>query len=356
MNQKIDFKKKIGLELFRRIQKNSVKMHELKTLFWECTLRCNLSCRHCGSDCKKEAGAPDMPVADFLKVIDEITPHVNPNKTLITIVGGEALVRNDIEECGRYLYDHGFPWGIVTNGMLLTRERLDSLMGAGMRSLAISLDGFEEVHNNIRRNDQSYKRAIAAVKMLVNEPDIVWDIVTCATPLNFGSLKTFKEFLVSLGVKRWRIFTVFPVGRAAEDTELQITDSEFQELMEFIKTTRQEGIIDLSYGCEGFMGNYETEIRDNFYHCSAGVNVASILVDGSISGCTSIRSKFHQGNIYKDSFVDVWENRFEKYRNRAWTRKGQCAECNVYRYCMGNGMHLYDENENLLLCHYNRLR
>lgn len=356
MNQKLDFKKKVGLELFRRIHKNSVQMHELKTLFWECTMRCNLSCRHCGSDCKKEAGTPDMPVADFLKVIDEITPHVNPNKTFITIAGGEALVRNDIEVCGRYLYDHGFPWGIVTNGMLLTRERLDSLLGAGMRSLSISLDGFEEVHNNIRRNDQSYKRAIAAIKMLVKEPEIVWDIVTCATPLNFRSLKTFKEFLVSLGVKRWRIFTVFPVGRAAADKELQITDSEFQELMEFIKITRQEGIIDLSYGCEGFLGNYETEIRDNFYHCSAGINVASILVDGSISGCTSIRSKFYQGNIYKDSFVDVWENRFERYRNREWTRKGKCAECKVYRYCLGNGMHLYDENENLLLCHYDRLR
>ncbi|MEG2493619.1 MAG: radical SAM protein, partial [Rikenellaceae bacterium] len=237
MEQKLDLRKRIGLELFRKIQKNSVKLHELKTLFWECTLRCNLSCRHCGSDCKKIAGTPDMPIADFLKIIDEITPHVNPNKTLIIIAGGEALVRKDIEVCGSYLYDHGFPWGIVTNGMLLDRKRLDSLLAAGMRSLAISLDGFEEVHNNIRRNEDSYKKAIAAIKMLVNEKDLVWDIVTCATPLNINSLKTFKEFLISLGVKRWRIFTVFPVGRAAEDKELQITDNEFKQLMEFIKAT-----------------------------------------------------------------------------------------------------------------------
>lgn len=356
MGQKLDLRKKIGLELFRKIHKNGTKIHELKTLFWECTLRCNLSCRHCGSDCKKEAQTPDMPIADFLKVIDDIKPHVNPNKTFIIFSGGEVLMRKDLEICGRYLYDNGFPWGIVTNGMLLDRERIDSLMGSGMRSLTVSLDGFEEVHNNIRRNDQSYKRVIEAIKMLVKEEDLVWDIVTCATPLNFDSLKTFKAFLISLGVKKWRIFTVFPVGRAAQDRELQITNAQFKELMEFIKTTRKEGIIDLSYGCEGFLGNYESEIRDNFYHCSAGVNVASVLADGSISGCTSIRSKFYQGNIYKDNFVNVWNTKFEKYRNREWTRKEKCADCNVYRYCLGNGMHLYDENENLLLCHYERLK
>lgn len=41
-----------------------------------------------------------MPVEDFLKVIDEITPHVDPHKVMITFTGGEALVRKDIEACG----------------------------------------------------------------------------------------------------------------------------------------------------------------------------------------------------------------------------------------------------------------
>lgn len=91
------------------------------------------------------------------------------------------------------------------------------------------------------------------------------------------------------------------------------------------------------------------------FQCHAGVSVGSVLADGSISGCPSIRANFHQGNIYKDDFMDIWENKFIPYQNRSWTRKGTCADCKMFRYCEGNGMHLYDNEENLLFCHYKRL-
>lgn len=112
MDKRPNIKKHIALELFRSIKKNRAKLHELRTLFWECTLRCNVSCRHCGSDCHVSASVPDMPVEDFLKVIDDITPYVEPNKVLVIFTGGEALVRKDIEKCGLELYRRGYPWGI----------------------------------------------------------------------------------------------------------------------------------------------------------------------------------------------------------------------------------------------------
>ncbi|WP_420515264.1 hypothetical protein, partial [Klebsiella pneumoniae] len=90
-----------------------------------------------------------------------------------------------------------------------------------------------------------------------------------------------KEFLLSLGVKRWRLFTVFPVGRAAKDPELQLSNRDFRGVMEFIKRTRKEGRIKTAYGCEGFLGNYEGDVRDHFFHCQAGVSVGSVLVDGA---------------------------------------------------------------------------
>ena len=127
MNKRPGLRKRLALELFRSIRKNRAKIHELRTLFWECTLRCNASCLHCGSDCHVSSEHPDMPVEDFLKVIDEITPHVDPHKVMITFTGGEALVRKDIEECGRELNRREYPWGIVSNGLLLNRARLDSL-------------------------------------------------------------------------------------------------------------------------------------------------------------------------------------------------------------------------------------
>ena len=109
----------------------------------------------------------------------------------------------------------------------------------------------------------------------------------------------------------------------------------------------------MSYSCEGFLGDYEGDVRDHLFHCAAGVSVASILIDGSISACTSIRGKYYQGNIYKDDFWDVWENRFQPYRNRSWMRKQEpCDQCKVWRYCEGSGMHMRREDGSLMLCHY----
>jgi len=355
MNKKLTFRKRVALELFRRIRKNNTRLHELNTLFWECTLRCNLTCRHCGSDCKTASGRPDMPIKDFMDVIEQITPHVNPNHTMIIFSGGEPLMRNDLETCGLELYRRGFPWGLVSNGLALNRRRLDSLLAAGLHAITISLDGFEEAHNWLRGHPQSYDKALNAIRMLTQEKDLVWDVVTCVNRKNLDQLTDFKSFLIDTGVSDWRIFTIFPVGRAVTFPELQLSDSQFTAVFDFIRATRKEKRIRLSYGCEGFLGGYEMEVRDQFYQCHAGINVASILIDGSISACTSIRANFNQGNIYKDKFMDVWNNRFQPFRNREWARKGVCSDCSLFRYCEGNGMHLHDDDGNLLFCHYKRL-
>ena len=355
MNKKPSLRKKIGLEIFRKMRHNNAHLHELTTLFWECTLRCNLSCLHCGSDCHVQSDKKDMPIADFMRVIDEITPHVNPHKTMIIFTGGEALLRRDLEICGKELYDRGFPWGLVSNGMALTQQRLNSLLNSGLHSITISFDGFEEAHNWLRRNPNSYDNALNAIKMLTKVKDIAWDVVTCVNKKNISDLTAFKELLIETGVKEWRIFTIFPVGRAAEHAELQLSNEEFTSVLNFIRETRKEKRIHLSYGCEGFLGNYEQEVRDHFYTCHAGINVASVLADGSISACPSIRSNFNQGNIYTDNFWEVWNNRFEPFRNREWAHTGKCADCNMWRYCEGNGMHLHDDDGKLLVCHYGRI-
>ena len=44
--------------------------------------------------------------------------------------------------------------------------------------------------------------------------------------------------------KYWRIFSIFPVGRAKDDPTLAVTDAQFREVLEFIKRTRKEGRID----------------------------------------------------------------------------------------------------------------
>lgn len=100
-------KKIILLEKGKAINAERVKRHYLQQLFWECTLKCNLRCRHCGSDCKAEDSRKDMPLNDLIRVLDEIKTQIDYPLLIIT-TGGEPLMRKDIFECGIEIKKRGF--------------------------------------------------------------------------------------------------------------------------------------------------------------------------------------------------------------------------------------------------------
>lgn len=349
------FLQRVKLERDRQLNRQRTKQHLLQQLFWECTLKCNLSCQHCGSDCKVSSLQDDMPLTDFTPVLDTLATHLNPSQLLVITTGGEPLVRPDIVECGRAITSRGFRWGMVSNGMLLNQQMLTDLLDAGLYTIAISLDGFEQDHNWMRGHALSFNRAVSAIKLLTQTDNLVWDVITCVNRRNVNQLEEFKQFLISIGVHHWRIFTVFPAGRAKDNPELILTNDETRTVMEFIKQTRLEGKINLSYSCEGFLADYEYHVRDYSFFCQAGINVASVLCDGSISGCLSIRSNYHQGNIYTDNLWEVWNNRFHIYRNHQWMKTNECADCEMWRYCQGNGMHLRDDDGSLIQCNLKKL-
>ena len=346
-------KKKITLALFRQHRKNQIRLHELNYLFWECTLRCNLKCLHCGSDCTQETATPDMPLSDFLKVLDTITPHVNTRKTMIALTGGEPLMRKDLAECGREFYKREYPWGMVTNGYELTKERLNELLQSGLRSITVSFDGLTpETHDWLRGKNGSYEWAINAIAMIVSIKNFTYDVVTCVNKRNINDLEGLKKLLIRLGVKQWRLFSIFPKGRAENNPLLKLSAEEFRMMLEFIKQTRKEGLINASYSCEGFLGDYEMEVRDMPFFCRAGVHIGSVLVDGNISACPSLRADYIQGNIYKDDFWTVWNERYQIMRDRSWTKTDICEKCKSFKYCDGNGLHLREQkNDKLLCCH-----
>ena len=62
MSERLGFYKKVMLELNHAVLQKRIDEHELHQLFWECTLRCNLNCRHCGSDCRMLSEKDDMPL------------------------------------------------------------------------------------------------------------------------------------------------------------------------------------------------------------------------------------------------------------------------------------------------------
>ena len=322
---------------------------------------CNLACEYCYY--LEKAALYDSEPRTLMsdEVLERyISEYIRSQTTLevyFTWHGGEPLMRPDLEQCGAAIYAKGFPWGMVTNALAMTEKRYHALRRAGMHSATVSLDGLRDDHNAMRGHAQSFDRATAAIRMMGADKGFVFDVVTCVNRHNLSQLDQIKELLISLGTTRWRLFSIFPSGRAATDADLQLSNEELRQLLDYIARNRKnEQRISLSYGCEGFLGNYEGEVRNHFFACQAGVTVGSVLIDGSISACTSIRSDFHQGNIYQDDFMEVWESRYQPYRDREWMRKGDCADCKYFRYCRGNGMHLRDANGELYFCHLKRLK
>jgi radical SAM protein with 4Fe4S-binding SPASM domain len=375
----------IGRLLHRAFRANETAVHELNYLFWECTTRCNLHCRHCGSDCFAASRDVDMPLEDFLRAFDTIPAEGRAKPFTVVLTGGEPLLRPDITEVGRALRSRGVSWGMVSNGWFYDEAMHRKLMDSGMGTLTISLDGLAESHDWMRGHPGSYLRAERAIALAAAEgPRLAFDVVTCVNKRNFNELEALYARLQELGVPQWRIFTVIPIGRAADDPDMQLSDAEFTALMDFIARKREirrsgsanDGhVVGLSsssfagltgesrqmkvtFSCEGYLGRYEKQVRDVPFFCHAGVNIASVLIDGRICACPNIdRDVFSQGNIYQDKFYQAWEERFAPFRDRRWTRKGRCADCKVWRDCLGNGMHnWHGDCASVLNCHYAKIK
>ncbi len=381
--------------LFRRFRVMETQVHELNYLFWECTTRCNLHCLHCGSDCAAASADSDMPLEDFLRAFDTIPKKEIAHPFTVVLTGGEPLLRPDLTEVGHALRRRGVGWSMVSNGWLYDQEIHRRLMGAGLGALTISLDGLKDEHDWMRGREGCFRRTLDAIAIAAQERRLNFDVVTCVNQRNLPQLQSIHDLLAGLGVPQWRIFTIIPIGRAKQQPELHLTDAQFVELMEFIKAKRAtlphsatqlpshpatqplshpatqppshsttqppshsatRSPMNVTFSCEGYLGRYECEVRPTPYFCHAGVNIASVLIDGTICGCPNIdRDAFGQGNIYRDNLWEVWNHRFEPFRDRRWARKGMCADCKMFGNCLGNGMHNWhgDCNE-VINCHYRK--
>ena len=347
--------------LFRQFRKLETNNHELNYLFWECTQRCNLSCRHCGSDCFASAKDLDMPLEDFLKALDTIPPK---NRLIVVLTGGEPLLRPDIQEIGMEITRRGYLWSMVSNGFFYTEEMHRKLMSSGMRALTISLDGMEDTHNWMRGNPKSHENALKAIGIAAKEKRLDFDVVSCINKRNLPQLEEMYSTLSGLGVKQWRLFTIIPIGRAIQEPDLHLSNQEMVRLMDFIAEKRKglskrrgaDRAMEVSFSCEGYLGKYEEKVRPVRHFCHAGINIASVLIDGRICACPNIdRDVFSQGSIYKDNLYEVWENKFQVFRKRNWAKKGTCSRCPQFKNCLGGGMHnWHGDCAQTLSCHYRR--
>jgi len=346
------------MPLRRRLETD---VHPLRYLFLEVTRRCNLRCRHCGSDCSRAPVPGELSTAEWCGFIEGLAARTRPRSILMVLTGGEPLCHPELSAILQTVRRCGFPWGMVTNGWSLDGETLGTLLSLGLRSLTVSLDGLRPSHDWLRGVAGSFDRALAACELLAEAGPPVWDVVTCAHPRNLEELPEVHALLARVGVPVWRIFTIFPRGRAATSDELLLKAEELRSLLDWIASARSgaaRGGLLPSYGCEGYLpASVDRAVRDQPYFCRAGINIASVLADGSIGACPNIDPALIQGNTRGDDFLRVWEDRFEAFRDRSWMRTGHCAECGEWPRCQGNSLHLWDtERAEPALCHFSALQ
>lgn len=96
--------------------------------------RCNLSCTYCNE--YDDHSAP-VPTPDVLRRIDRLAEL---GTGIVTLSGGEPLLHPDLEGIIRHIRHRGSIATVITNGYLLTRDRIRGLNRAGLDHLQVSID------------------------------------------------------------------------------------------------------------------------------------------------------------------------------------------------------------------------
>jgi len=99
--------------------------------------RCNLACTYCN---EFDHSSEPVPIAEMLARIDKLAAL---GVSVITISGGEPLLHPQLEEIIRRIRSHGVLATLISNGYLLSVERIQALNDAGLDYLQISIDNVE---------------------------------------------------------------------------------------------------------------------------------------------------------------------------------------------------------------------
>lgn len=328
-----------------RINTGRPRLPVLMTLFLEVTLRCNAYCEHCGSNCGMDQ-AYDKLSADAIKnTLYDVASKYQSKRIMLNVAGGEPLLREDLFDIMTHATELGFPWGMTTNGFLVNNSIIEEMKKSGMQTISVSLNGLKSTHEKICGVANCYEKVINNIKLLKEAGFLdCLQITTVVSKNNIHELEELYNLVIALDVDSWRVMQVDSIGRARDNDSLLLEKNELLYLYDFIAKKRKISNIEITTSCSHYLGNYEMKLRDWSFACNAGVNIASILSNGDIYVCPSVERHHEliQGNIQNDSFIDVWENRFEYFRMPERLNISTCADCVHRSNCMGDSFHTWD--------------
>lgn len=209
----------------------------LNSIAIDITYRCNFRCKHC-YNCSGEHTRKEMSDEEVLSIVQQCA---NEKPGSLCICGGETFLREKL------LYDIGrnvkqispsTSLNIVTNGYLLNDSNIKKLKQSGFDLIQVSLDGATpESHNWLRGNNLSYKRAINAIRLAVNEG---FDVgVACApTTVNRDEIAKVAKLCNELGVKMFRVQPLMIIGRGNSLKDKLLTSNDYFKLSQNLAKLR----------------------------------------------------------------------------------------------------------------------
>jgi radical SAM protein with 4Fe4S-binding SPASM domain len=334
---------------------------------WEITLKCDLACRHCGSRAGR-ARPDELTTAEALDLVDQMAEL---GVKEVTVIGGEAYLRDDWLDIVRRVRGHGMQCTMTTGGRGLTPELARAAKEAGLQSVSVSVDGLRDTHDALRGVKGSYDSAIAGLGYL-KAAGIPVSANTQIGRQSMYEIEQVFEVLRDAGIHSWQIQITVAMGRAADEPHLLLEPYQMLEVMPMVarlaNRAKEAGIRIWPGNNVGYFGPYEALLRGkmprgHMASCGAGRSTLGIEANGDIKGCPSLpTADYVGGNVRDNKLRDIWERaaplRFTRDRTveDLW---GYCRDCyynDVCRAgCSWTSHVLFGKPGNNPFCHHRSL-
>ncbi|MDR2945044.1 MAG: radical SAM protein [Methanosarcinales archaeon] len=259
------------------------------------TPRCPNKCIHCG--------AADMMAPNNEMTVEEIKSTINQaldlGTYLITIDGGEPMVRNDLSEIVGNIDKTKTTVSMFTSGFRLNGERAEALKNAGLNSVKISFDSADpEVHDKFRGRKGAFEGAVGAVKA-AKDAGIMTDMYLTISPYNIDNIDDLYQTAADLGMDEMSMTGIIAVGNWKEHEDEVLTRADAKRLEAFHKNKNSvsEGprVTALPY----LMG-------PDMFGCFAGSRWMHIASTGDALPCPYTPLSF--GNIRTAPLSKIWSD------------------------------------------------
>lgn len=203
-----------------------------KEICWNITARCNQNCKYC----HRFLNIMDLTYEENLEILNNLE---NSGVTSITWTGGEALLLNGVDELLKISHEKGIKNKIITNGKLLTKERIDKIYKY-LDSITLSIDSIDDDINYSLGRGKNHFEEIKEILDYIKEKnyDVKMRINSVVCKNNVNNFEDLTNFLNNYNIYSWRIFKFMPLREKAviNKESFDIPLSIYDKVVSYIKT------------------------------------------------------------------------------------------------------------------------